>query len=182
MPVPSRIRKSFGGLLIEWSTATSLIATTAMFAVPGLRTFVHESQRSAVVNDLQLEVRRAQIAANEAGRPVTLCARDASGHGCADDGNWSRGWTAFVDADGDGAMSAAESRHVLWQTRNSHPNIAVTASPAAFSFMPYYARMGGSTTGTIDVCDRERNGGARTIRVGGGGVPALSDVRHGGCA
>lgn len=166
---------------MDWSTATSLVATTAMVAVPGLRTFVHQSQRSAVVNELQLEVRQAERAANQLGYPVTLCASSADGGRCAAGADWSGGWVAFVDMNGDGEMDAREARLTLWRTRNGHPNIRVSATPATFSFMPFYTRAGASTTGTIAVCDRQGSGGARTVEVGRGAVPQLSPARDGGC-
>lgn len=177
-------RKQGGGLLVDWSTALSLAATTAMVAVPGLRTFVHEAQRSAVVNTLQLEIRKAAQAANELGQTVTMCASNARADGCAEDGNWSRGWIAFVDVDNSGAMEAGEAQLRLWSTSNGHANIAVASVPAALSFRPFYARpYGGATPGRVAVCDREGAGGARGIEVDRAGVPRLAEAsaREGGC-
>lgn len=167
-----------GSLLVDWSTALSITATAAMVAVPGLRTFVHESQRSAVVNELQLDVRRAARAANELGRSVTLCARSTRGARCAGDGNWSNGWIAFVDADADGVMAANEAQLQLWQQGNPHPGMGVAAQPAVITFRPYYAApFLGTTEAQVTVWDPEGYGGARTVAVGRGGVPQLSEVR-----
>jgi Tfp pilus assembly protein FimT len=169
---------SRGSLLVDWSTALSITATTAMVAVPGLRTFVHESQRSAVINEVQLDVRRAARAANELGRSVTLCARTRPAGPCASNGNWSNGWIAFVDADGDGVMSAAEARQQLWQQGNPHPGMGVSAQPATITFRPYYAApFLGATEAQVTVWDPEGFGGARTVEVGRSGVPVLSEVR-----
>ena len=167
-----------GSLLVDWSTALSLAATTAMVAVPGLQTFVHESQRSAVVNQLQLEIRKANDAANAMAQTVTLCASVADGSRCATDSNWSGGWLAFVDVDGDGAMSAGETRLTLWRARSPHPGIGVVAEPATISFRPYYSRpFRGSTEAQVTVWDRAGHGGARTVEVDRAGVPRLSEVR-----
>lgn len=167
-----------GSLLVDWSTALSLAATTAMVAVPGLQTFVHESQRSAVVNQLQLEIRRANEASNALAQTVTLCASAADGRRCAADGNWSAGWLAFVDLDGDGAMSPGETRLKLWHARNREPGIGVVAEPATISFRPYYSRpFLGTTEAQVTVWDREGHGGARTVEVDRAGVPRLSEVR-----
>lgn len=179
---PKKTQK--GSLLMDWSTALSLAATAAMVAVPGLRTFVHESQRSAVVNTLQLEIRKAARTANEMGQPVSLCASNARGDGCGATGDWSGGWIAFVDADGDGALAPHEKGLRLWSTRNGHPNIAVASAPAVLSFRPFYARpYGGSTQARLTICDRAGAGGSRSIEVDRGGVPRLSDGRAtpGGC-
>jgi Tfp pilus assembly protein FimT len=171
------MERNRGSVLVDWSTAASLLATAVMF-VPGVRTFIHESQRSAVVNELQIELRRALRTANDLGQPVTLCATAADGHGCADDRNWSRGWTAFVDADGDGRMGEHERSLALWRMQNSHPNIVVAAEPAAFSFRPYYNhdRLRQSTTGRITVTDRAGYGGERTIEIGYGGFAQLAPL------
>jgi type IV fimbrial biogenesis protein FimT len=167
-----------GSMLMDWSTALSLAATTAMVAVPGLRTFVHESQRSAVVNELQLDVRRAARTANETGQAVTLCAKLARSQRCAEHGNWSDGWIAFVDADGNGRMEAGEARLQLWQRSNPHVGMGVAAEPATITFRPFYARpFLGTTEAQVTVWDRAGHGGARTVAVDGSGVPVLSEVR-----
>lgn len=167
-----------GSLLVDWSTALSITATTAMVAVPGLRTFVHESQRTSVVNEIQLDVRHAARAANELGQSVTLCARSTRGDRCAGDSNWSHGWIAFVDTDGDGAMAAGEARLQLWQRRNAQAGMGVSAQPAVITFRPYYAApYRGTTEAQVTVWDREGYGGARTVEVGRSGVPQLSEVR-----
>jgi Tfp pilus assembly protein FimT len=174
--VQARIARNRGSLLVDWSTAASLMAAAVMF-VPGVRTFVHESQRSAVVNELQLEVRRALQVANQLGQPVTLCATAPRGNRCAEDSSdWSAGWTAFVDEDDDGRMNESESSQLLWQTQNSHPHIAVEAYPAAFSFRPRHASAGlrDNTAGEITVRDRQMSGGHRTIRIPRSGLPRLA--------
>jgi len=171
-----RKKRSRGGLLVDWSTALSVAATTAMVAVPGLRNFVHESQRAAVVNELQVDVRRAARVANDTGRVVTLCAMHRSGQSCDERGDWNRGWLAFVDANGNGVMEPRERR--LWQTRNPQAGMGVAASPTVLTFRPYYiAPYLGSTEGEITVWDRAGFGGARTVGIGPGGVTQLSEVR-----
>lgn len=168
--------KSRGSLLVDWSTALSVAAGTAMVAVPGLRDFVHESQRSAVVNEIQLDVRRAARQANDLGRPVSLCAMHANGARCDERGDWNRGWLAFVDDNGDGVRDARERR--LWSTGNPHAGMGIAAYPTVVTFRPYYvAPYLGSTQAQVTVWDRQGFGGARTIEVGPGGVPQLSEVR-----
>jgi len=167
---------SRGSLLVDWSTALSVAATTAMVVVPGLRGFVHESQRSAVVNEIQIDVRRAARVANDTGRNVTLCALHAAGQRCDERGDWNRGWLAFVDDNGNGVLDARERR--LWQTRNRHEGMGVAASPAVITFRPYYLPPYlGTTAAEVTVWDRAGHGGARTVAVGPGGVPQLSEVR-----
>ena len=173
-----KFKVSRGSMLVDWSTALSLATTAAMITVPGLRTFVHESQRSAVVNELQHEIRQAAAQANQLGETITLCASDAAGERCADEGNWSRGWLAFVDLNGDGLMQDDEVKLRLWRTPNTETNIAVTAAPAAFSFRPYYKRPFEATApGSLTVCDREGHGGRRAIQINSAGVARLGAVQ-----
>lgn len=169
-----------GGLLVDWSTALSFAATAAMFAVPGLKTFVHESQRSAVVNTLQLEIRRAARSANESGKVIALCARSYGGSDCASDANWSRGWIAYLDGNDNGEREPEE--RLLWSTTNGHANIVVAAQPAVLSFRPFYARpYAGSTTGRLTVCDRAGSGGLRRVEIDRAGTPRLGEAHSGGC-
>lgn len=160
-----------------------LLALVALAAIvlPGLRTFLHEAQRSAVVNEIQLGIRSAGEAANQLGKTVTLCAAAAGGAQCADDGNWSSGWLAFVDLDANGSMDTHERRLRLWQRRNGHSDIAVAASPATLSFHPYYARaLVPARLGTVTVCDRSGIAPARRIEIDRAGLPNLAAAP--GCA
>lgn len=169
-------------MLVDWSTAASLAATAAMFAVPGLQTFIHESQRCAVVNQLQRDMRLAATKASQLGQTVTLCASAAGSERCAKSGDWSGGWLAFVDMNGDGAMQKDETRLRLWKSVNERTNIAVTASAGAFSFRPYFARPYlGTEPGRVVVCDRERHGGSRVVEIDRAGAPHLGATGSRGC-
>jgi len=168
--------RQWGSLLVDWSTAASIITTSAMVGIPGLRTFVHESQRAAVVNELQLEVRRAARTAGNLDRVVMLCAVAADGT-CSGTADWSHGWIAFVDIDANGVMDPEEATDaVLWRTSNGHPNIVVSVEPAVLVFRPGFVT---ESLGQITVCDRERHGGARTIGIVRGGVPVLGEAAKG---
>lgn len=175
----ANLKRNRGSMLVDWSTAVSLATTTAMFAVPGLKTFVHESQRSVVVNELQTEIRTAAAQADQLGETITLCGTDARGERCAEDGaDWSHGWLAFVDMNGDGLMQDDEKALRLWRTPNTELNIAVRAEPAVFSFRPYYKRPAeGTEPGTLTVCDRKGHGGRRDIQINTAGVPRLGAVQ-----
>jgi type IV fimbrial biogenesis protein FimT len=170
-----RTRREYrGSMLVDWSTAASLVAAAAMFAVPGLQTFIHESQRCAVVNQLQRDMRLAATKASQLGQTVTLCASAADSERCAGHGDWSGGWIAFVDMNGDGTMQKDESRLRLWKSVNDQANIVVTASAESFSFRPYFARPYlGTEPGQVVVCDREGHGGSRVVEIDRAGAPRL---------
>lgn len=60
---------------------------------------------AAVMNDLARTMAMARVAAVEQGNIVTLCAsRESAGCG----GSWSDGHLAFIDANGDGKLSATD--------------------------------------------------------------------------
>ena len=175
-------KRSRGSLLVDWSTALSIGATALMVAVPGLRTFVHESQRCSVVNQLQQEMRQASRSAGQLGHTVTLCASARGSERCAEHGNWSNGWIAFVDMNGDGQMQNDEAKLRLWRTENTQQNIVVAAAPAVFSFHPYFARPYlGTEPGHLVVCDRKGYGGSRMIEVDRSGAPRLADAGRKNC-
>lgn len=169
MTTRARQRGSFG---FEASTALSLAASLVL-ALPGLREFVHESHRSAVVNALQLDLRRASSTAGQIGRAVSLCGRDRSGQRCAPGTDWSRGWLAFVDADGDGAMDGREEKLVLWAVENSHPDLRLTASGAVIAMVPPWSPLAPADARQITVCDLSGHAAGRTVALGRGSVPSL---------
>lgn len=178
----SKINNNRGSILLDWSTALSLSMTTAMVAVPGLRTFVHESQRSVVVNELQLQFRQAAASASRMGQTITVCASH-DGQSCAQmdevagSKDWSAGWISFVDLDGDGVMQADEASLRMTRTANDQPNIVVTGTHAAFSFRPYYTRpYAGTEPGRVTVCDREVHGGSRAVILDRNGKGRLGPV------
>ena len=177
-----KVQASRGSLLVDWSTALSIGATALMVAVPGLRTFVHESQRCAVVNQLQQEMRQASRSAGQLGQTVTLCASTPGSDRCAEHGNWSSGWIAFVDMNGDGQMQDDEAKLRLWRTQNTQRNIVVAATSATFSFRPYFARPYlGTVPGHVVVCDRKGYGGSRMIEIDRAGAPRLADAGQRNC-
>jgi Tfp pilus assembly protein FimT len=163
-----------GHLLVDWSAGLGFAATALMFAVPGLKTFVHETHRSAVVNDLQLTIRQATSAANQTAQAVVMCAASADGARCAEDENWSGGWVAFVDVNANGEMDGPEQRLVLSSTRNSHAHVAVVAAPATLTFQPFYAQRPVESTAHIVVCDRLGRDGGRRVDIDRAGVPSVS--------
>ena len=176
------MRADRGSILVDWSTAASIAATALMVGVPGLKTFIHESQRCGVVNQLQQEMRLAATKASQFGQTVTLCAVASGGERCAGEADWSHGWMAFVDFNRDGAMQDDEAPMRIWRTANTHANIAVSASRPSFSFHPYFARPYlGTEPGRMVVCDRKGHGGRRVIEVDRGGAPRLGETADGGC-
>lgn len=176
------MRGSRGSILVDWSTAASLAATALMVGVPGLRTFIHESQRCAVVNQLQQEMRLATTKASQLGQTVTVCATAAGSERCAGHADWSGGWMAFVDMNGDGEMQKDEANLRLWRTANTQENIVVAASAPAFSFRPYFARPYlGTEPGHVVVCDRKGHGGSRKIEIDRAGALRLGETGGSPC-
>ena len=157
------------------SLAAFLIST----AFSPFQHFMQDSRRCAVVNDLLITVRHAQNISDRMGQTVTVCAAaDAAVTRCSHTADWSHGWIAFVDLDGDGQMDAAERAKVLLQTVNGNPGIKVSATEASFSFRPYYAPSAGTArgAGAIAVCDARGKVAAREIVIDGHAAPRATDL------
>ena len=91
-----------GFTLVELMLVLALMALILSLAVPSMARFVAGHRLSLRTNDLVSTLHLVRGEAVRRGTPVTLRAGsgDASFH--------LRGWTAFVDANGDGARAADE--------------------------------------------------------------------------
>jgi len=136
--------------------------------------FMQDSRRCAVVNDLMITVRQVQKIADQMGRTVSVCAAaDAAATRCSPTADWSRGWIAFVDLNGDGRMDHLEADAVLLRTVNGEAGVKVSATEAAFSFRPYYAPSAGTArgAGAFAVCDARGASSTREVVVSAHAAP-----------
>ena len=95
------MRKESGFTLMELVTALAVAATCTMVGVPALRAFAQQQRAVAAMNRLSAHLANARVTAITHGRPVVACPADPSAMGCVQGADWSRGWIAFLDPDGD---------------------------------------------------------------------------------
>jgi type IV fimbrial biogenesis protein FimT len=81
----------------------AIVAILLGVGVPNMQSYIVSSRLAGSANDLYTAL---NLARSEA---VRRQARVALAHnGAANSRDWTRGWTMFVDADGDGALDAGE--------------------------------------------------------------------------
>ena len=90
-----------GLTLIELATTLAVLAICAAVGIPALRAFVQQQRAFAAIGGLTAHLANARTAAITHNRPVVLCPVDQAETACVQDADWSRGWIAFFDADGD---------------------------------------------------------------------------------
>lgn len=182
---------SMAGLaLLEFSNALSATAVLACAFVSGVQGFVQDTRRCNVINPLIMGLRVAREVANLNNHAVTVCG-SSDGKTCHPEGDWNRGWLAFVDQNSDGAMQPVEARRVI--ARAVHDNavgkagIKVLSQRKHFTFEPY-RRMGDAAFSgdAFSVCDPRGVEQSRVITVTLRGyaeaAPYRTQSRHETCS
>ena len=156
-----------GLTLLELLLVLAIAGLLAGLGNAGFRRVILDARLTREVNTLVGAVHLARQRANQALVPVTVCA----GHGqCDPDGNWTLGWTVFVNRDGDEppAIDTNEPVRVInppWRDGRIHAN------RRAFSFRPFSLR---DTNGTITFCGPRGKTFARAVVISPTGRPRLA--------
>ena len=163
-----RVSTAPSGLtLLELLLVLAIAGLLAGLGNAGFRRVVLDARLTREVNALVGAVHLARQTANQALAPVTVCA----GHGqCDPGGDWTLGWTVFVNRDGNeppaiGAGEPVLLVHPPW--RDGH----IQANRRAFSFRPFSLR---DTNGTIGLCGPRGKPFARAIVISPTGRPRLA--------
>ena len=128
-----------GFTLPELLTAVAIVAILAGIAIPTLRQFSANSRTTAANNSLVSALALARSEALRRSMPVTVCASNDSAT-CAGSTDWSIGWIAFTDVNGNGAVDAPNDQ-LLQAWNGPSGNVSMTSSPPnAAKFLTYNAR------------------------------------------
>jgi len=92
-----------GFSLIELLVVMAIAAVLLGIGVPNMQQYVVSSRLSTAANDFFTALNLARSEAVRRGAQVTLIT-----NGAANSRDWTSGWTMFVDANNDGALSAGE--------------------------------------------------------------------------
>jgi type IV fimbrial biogenesis protein FimT len=173
-----------GFSLLELMAATTVSAILLSVSVPGLRKFVLDARRTAVVNELLTSAQLARMASITRSGYVTMCP-SVNGTTCsASTADWKAGWIVYSNLDRD--FSGAEpdaGEPVLRYFPNDNPGVQVSSGGRrSFSFRPFQIN---SDNGTITVCD-ERGSAVpserRAIIINTVGRPRISTRKSDGSA
>ena len=171
-----------GFTLLELMTTLGVAAILMSVAIPNLKTFKMNAQRSAAINELVSGVHLARNTAVTRNARVAVCASTDSA-GC-NSTNWEDGWIAFVDNDSDQTVDAGET---ILRASEGMQGITVDSVNFASSFMfrPNGRIMSNNiatNNGEFTFCDRRGADEARVLLVDIAGRPQTSKYLSDGSA
>lgn len=138
---PLRQRKRRGFTMIELLVVLAVACVLLAVGAPGLRDLIRTQQLKTATNDLFAAIGLARAQALARGEIVMLLPKGAGGT------DWSRGWTVFLDRDGDRQPGPGDT--VLAEHGPLAQGLAVSfsfSSPAP----PYYIAYNGAGRSCLD--------------------------------
>jgi type IV fimbrial biogenesis protein FimT len=157
--------RSNGFTLIEALVAMSLLGILAGMAVPAARD-AYEAGRSGAAKAPLLDAWLTSVThAAATGSEVVLCPGDASG--CRNSTDWSHGWIAFADLDGNRTRGEHEPLLATAGALGGNVHLRSTVGRTRMVFQPHAGSAGTNLTWTL--CDGRGPDAASTIVVANNG-------------
>ena len=150
-----------GATVLELMVTLAVAALLATTGVPSFQAYLQRQHVTAAVNRLHHDLAFARSQAVYRNAVVIACPGDPE-TGCSPGSDWSAGWIVFEDADGDQALSAAETvaRHAQLA---EDVRIVNSAGRSAVRFFPDGSAPGSNTS--LSLCGRNGPPGARKLVV-----------------
>ena len=143
------MRNTTGFTLLEAVIAMAVVAVLAATAVPAwsnAREAAHNgSARTALMRSLMGAISHAALTGSE----VVLCPGDATG--CRSTSDWSHGWVAFADIDGDRVRDPADTLLTTVEPLGGKVHLRSTTGRIRLVFQPNGGNAGSNVTFTL--CD-----------------------------
>ena len=142
-----------GFTLVEMLTAASVLLILAGIGFPSFQEAIRGFRLTSALTAYSADLAFARAGAIGQSRKVVACP-STDGVRCMLDGDWSRGWMVFVDANGDIAPDDAES---VLQVHGPLPAGIVARSAKGRPFVRYLPD--GSSAGsnlTLRLCQQEQ--------------------------
>lgn len=162
---PARLRRHAGFTLLELLIALVVLGLLFGVAVPAWGHAVARVHAASVRTAITATLFDAQRNATVLGREVVVC--PASGDACDGGSDWSRGWIAFVDANGNRLRDGTEP--VFDRTPALPEDVRLTGSAGRprLVYQPFGGNAGSNITFTL--CDRRGPGEALALILSNGG-------------
>lgn len=120
----------FGFTLIEVMVVIIIVAILLAVAAPGYRELVGNNRIVSEVYALRATLSHARTEALARRATVVVCPT-ADGAACADSDDWSTGYLAFVDTDGDGAADPTDPDEEVIQRETDERSVDIEFDNAA---------------------------------------------------
>lgn len=138
-----------GFTLLELMIVIAIMAILASVAAPGMRNYVVNNKRVAIVNDLVSSLHLARFEAVKRSRNVVVCST-ADGSACSNDvADWENGWIVFVDDNANTAVDAGET--ILDSAPITAGEFNVTGTVSVIKYTPTGVSVSGNQ---INVCSQ----------------------------
>ena len=148
-----------GFTLAELMVAIAVVAILTGIALPAFSAAMANARMTATESALHSSLLRSIARAAHAGTPVVLCA--ARSGTCADSVDWSSGWVAFHDLDGDRARSPADSLIAQEGSLQGDTTLVSTSGRKRLVFQPNGGNGGSNVTFTL--CDSRGSESAHSL-------------------
>lgn len=163
------MRTAPGMTLVELLAVIGIMAVTLVVATPFLRNLLLDARMTGAINALIHVVHLARQEAQRDLRDVVVCP-SATGSTCAPPGNWSSGWIAFINEDGDDPPQVDAGEAILHATQQQALRF-ITSNRRAYVLRPYALR---ATNGTVVFCDERGRAAARAVIISYTGRPRVA--------
>jgi type IV fimbrial biogenesis protein FimT len=119
--------KEQGFTLIEFAVVMAIIAILVSIATPSIITMMANADMRSTTSSLMGDLGTARAEALRSRQAITVCPSNAGTCGT----DWSKGWTVFMDSDGNGLLSSADR---IVRVQEGVDGNTTIAGPATFTF------------------------------------------------
>ncbi len=159
--------------LVELVIVISLTAILLGIGIPSFRTLIQNNRLTSHANEFVATLNLARSEAIKRGTDVQITAMDSSDAG----DEWGKGWTVWVDLDGDTNLDPAEALRIVAAFDDSTTLNSLDANEDQddFTYQSNGAlRLTVLATQTMELCDNVRAGETgRRIRIAPGGYISM---------
>jgi type IV fimbrial biogenesis protein FimT len=176
MTMVDRNRKLGGFSLVELMVTLSVLAILVTLAAPSFVEWLARSRISSETNELVGDISFARSESATRGARITICASsDGSTCSTATPPSWEAGRIIFVDTDGNGARTGAETLLRSKAAFSGNTTVTMSGFPNAYIQFRPYGGLSPATTGAFKLCSTSIADG-KQVAVAVSGRPQASKV------